>query len=737
MPTIKFYGTRGSAPISGEEYLEYGGATTCLLLQYTNANIMVDCGTGAADAADDLKDVDELHLFLTHPHLDHISGIVSLIPMFHNKKLHIYGRNYNGITVQDNLERIMGLPLWPVGPKDFKGVEYHELEDEIVIDGIKITNMESNHPGGCTLYRFDGEKSSVVTAFDFNHANGFDEKLVKFAKNADVMIYDGMFTPSEYKKKSTWGHSTPETGAEIALKAKVKELYITHHDGRTDDQLSAQEEKLHIKYSFLRFAKCGMHKNKFEKMLEVGTLLTSEKDNNRMFEYIIRAAMDITGADGGTLYLLKDEALEFKIMITKSKNFFRGGKGDHIDLPPVKLSIKNVCAASVIERRIINIPDVYHNDDYDFSGPRNYDKLNGYKTTSALVVPMMNDYDEIIGTIQLINATDELGKVVPFSREDEKIIQAIASQAAISLTNINYSKQVSDLLYGFVKVMSTGIDARTPYNANHTRNMVKYANKFFDYQNSIKGPYVLSDSERREILISIWLHDVGKLITPLEVMDKNTRLGEAIDDVENRFGRIDLLIRLAHAQGKYSEEEFEKTINLVKDDLAFIKEINNAGFLPDDKLERLNGIAEQTYIEIDGEECHALLPEEINKLSIRKGTLTAEERSIMESHVVMTSKMLSELDFPRGYEEVPFLAGSHHEHLNGKGYPNHLTAEELPWKSRFITILDVFEALTAKDRPYKPPMPTEKAMAILDDMVNCGQIDNDILDSFKQSKAWE
>ena len=207
-----------------------------------------------------------------------------------------------------------------------------------------------------------------------------------------------------------------------------------------------------------------VYSNKFKKVLEIGTTLTSGKDSNLILETIIRGAMDITGADGGTLYLLKDDELHFEIMITKSKNFYRGLNGEEIDLPPVKLTIKNVCAASVIQRKTINIPDVYNNEEYDFSGPRNYDKLNNYKTTSALVVPMTNDYDEIIGVIQLINASDENGDVISFDIEDENIIEALSSQAAITLTNVNYANQINELLFGFVKVISAGIDERTPYN---------------------------------------------------------------------------------------------------------------------------------------------------------------------------------------------------------------------------------------------------------------------------------
>lgn len=742
MHEIKFYGTRGSSPLSGEKYLEYGGATTCVLITFGNTKIMVDAGSGATAAVSDLSDTDELYLFVSHPHLDHLCGIMDLIVSFREKKLHIYGANHGGKNIAEQIESVMGPPLWPVTPDSFGCCDFHDIDEEVTdgnltAGGINVSFIEGNHPGGCTLYRFEDSDSSVVTGFDFCHLDGAGERLIEFARGADALIYDGSMTEEEFKVHSTWGHSTPEYGAYIAEKANVKSLYITHHGKYTDDELSEWEDSLRLRYPFLHFAKSGIIKNKYDQVLEVGTLLSAEKDRTKLLGHIINAAMNITNSDGGTLYLLKDEKLHFKIMITKSMNFCKGLDGEPIPFPPVALSIKNVCAAAVIEHKTISIPDVYHSEAYDFSGPRNYDKMTGYKTTSVLVIPMENDYGEIIGVLQLINSKDYLGQIVKFDESDIKIVEALASQAAISLTNMNYSEQIGDLLYGFVGVMSTGIDARTPYNANHTRNMVKYADRFFDYQNETDGPYKVDDGERREILISLWLHDIGKLITPLEVMDKATRLGPLMEKVEERFGRIDLLLRLHHAEGKLTDEEYESMSEKAVSDLEFIKSINAAGFLPDEKYERVCEIGKIRYPEIDDTEQPLLTEEEMTKLSIRKGTLTAEERQIMQSHVSYTQKMLSELDFPRGYEHVPFWAGAHHEFLNGKGYPDHLTAEDLGWQNRLITILDVFEALTAKDRPYKPPMPEEKAFAILDSMVNDGQLDGVVLQSYKESRAWE
>ena len=736
MLNLKFYGTRGSNPLSGEEYIQYGEATTCIGIHNESTYLMVDCGSGASNALNDLKDVDTLHLFISHLHLDHISAFPVLVSAFCNKVIHVYGKTREGISIEEGLRKLMSNPLWPI-TFDENNIIFHEIGDDFNIDGINVKTMDSNHPGGCTLYRFEDKDNSVVCAFDFNHGNGYSDKLIEFIDKADILIYDGMYTEDEYKIKSDWGHSTANEGIRISKLCGIKELYITHFGAYSDDYLSSLEESLRKEFPSLRFARAGRHKDKFKKVLEIGASLTSSKDANAVLENIMRGAMDISGADGGTLYLLDNNELKFKIMITKSKNFYRGLNGEEVDMPPVKLSIKNVCAAAVLEKKTINVEDVYHNDDYDFSGPRKYDQLNKYRTKSVLVIPMVNDHGEIIGVLQLLNATDEMGKVVSFEKEDVEIIEALTSQAAIIVTNSNYAKQISELLFGFVKVISKGIDEITPYNANHTRNMVKYAEKFFDYQDTIDSPYKVNDDERKEILISIWLHDIGKLITPLEVMNKNTRLGNKLDEIKHRYEKIALLIELDEARSSISNKEYLNKIEELNKALEDIERLNNAGYLSEDDIKRINDIYHMSYKDNKNNEYKYLEDNEYKNMMIRKGTLSDEEREIMQRHVVMTSQMLEGLDFPRGFTNVPFYAGAHHEFLNGKGYPNHLVAKDLPWQARLITIIDIFEALTANDRPYKKPMPAEKAFTILDDMVKDGQLDNDLLEAFKKSKAWE
>ena len=474
-----------------------------------------------------------------------------------------------------------------------------------------------------------------------------------------------------------------------------------------------------------------------EKLLDIGIALSSEKNPNRLLRTILEAAMDLTACDGGTLYTLSGDALVFRIMITKSMHAYKGCAGEPIDLPPVPLLPENVCARAALDRTLISIPDVYNDPRFDFSGPRRYDAITGYKTTSMLVIPMEDDCGDVIGVLQLINAKDASGCTVAFDPSCRQIVLSLASQAAIRLTNMNYSAEVVELLDSFVRVMSAAIDARTPYNANHTRNMARYGERFLDWLSAVNHPWKLDEAEKRQFLMSVWLHDVGKLVIPLEVMDKDSRLGTALPAVEQRLRTIALLARIACLSGELTREEYNRELSDLKTARDLIARANTAGFLSDEMLIQIDALATRTYLDETGALCPWLTEAEHTCLSVRRGTLTARERCIMESHVEMTEKMLGEMKFSRSYAKVPGWAAAHHEYLNGEGYPNRLSGDRIPREVRLLTILDVFDALTARDRPYKPGMPVDKALSILKDMAAQGQLDGQLLELFIASAAWE
>jgi len=480
-----------------------------------------------------------------------------------------------------------------------------------------------------------------------------------------------------------------------------------------------------------------MINHQMRQFLNISLALSAEQDREKLLSMILDTAMDITSCDAGTLYLMEDDGLHFCRMVTRSQNIRQGGHADPITLPPVPLDPTYICAWSVLKNQAINVPDVHHDSRFDFSGSKRYDAMTGYHTDTMLVVPLANDKGELIGAMQLINAMEADGSVVPFSQSLELLVSAIASQAAISMTNMRYAEQITALLDSLVSALSTAIDQRTPYNANHTRNMVHYGEAFLDWLDRADTPWKFSPGDRRAFLMSVWLHDVGKLVVPLEVMDKESRLGPALERVESRFAAMLLLDKIALLEGRLTEEGYQAAVEDKNAALELIRRINKAGFLPDDTLAQLQALAGRVYVDSEGREQPWITPEELTQLSVRKGTLTAEERSIMESHVVMTANILKNVAFPKAYASVPLWAGAHHELLNGKGYPRHLSGADLPREVRLLTILDVFDALTAKDRPYKPGMPVERALKILHSMVEEGGIDGEILALFEESKAWE
>ena len=302
---------------------------------------------------------------------------------------------------------------------------------------------------------------------------------------------------------------------------------------------------------------------------------------------------------------------------------------------------------------------------------------------------------------------------------------------------LRYARDIELLLDSLVKALSAAIDERSHYNANHTRNMVKMAEAFMDWMESNGNPWGYDEVRRQVFIMSVGLHDVGKLTVPLEIMDKATRLGPRLEIIRERFVKLNLLYRIAMLEGRISADQYHQSIAEAEETLAFICRVNAVGFLPDDDFQRVQNLASKTFTDENGAIRRLLEDPEITMLSIRKGTLTAHERSLMQEHAASTWNILNQVHFPEEFASVPVWAASHHELLNASGYTKGLSGKEIPREVRLLTILDIFEALTAKDRPYKPAIPLEKAWSILDNMVQEGALDGKMLAEFRKSMAWE
>ena len=501
---------------------------------------------------------------------------------------------------------------------------------------------------------------------------------------------------------------------------------------------------------------------------KIGLALSSEKNIDKLLEMIVLEARTMSNADAGTLYILDDAGmnLNFQIMQNDTMNIRMGGtSGTRINLPSVPLYLdgkpnhSNVSSHVAITGEIINIPDVYEAEGFDFTGPKKYDASTGYRSKSMIVIPLRNHENDIIGVLQLLNAKNpETGFVMPFPNEYVDDIAALASQAAVALTNTQLIQDLKNLFYSFIKTIASAIDEKSPYTSGHINRVVDLTVMIAEEINrSEKKPFgrkKFDDNEMEEIRLAAWMHDVGKITTPEYVVDKSTKLQtifDRINIVETRFALITKLIENKYLNRKLDllqkgadskeieslDSGLESELGNLLSDFELIRSSNLPGeFLSDDKISRLKEIASKTYTLSDVEHPY-ITDEELENLFVRKGSLTEKERKIIENHAAVTHKMLSQLPFPRKLLKVPDYASEHHEKLDGSGYPRGLTAKDLPLQSRIIAIADIFEALTAKDRPYKKPMHISQVLKIMEMMKKDNHIDSDIYDLFVDSRLYE
>lgn len=501
--------------------------------------------------------------------------------------------------------------------------------------------------------------------------------------------------------------------------------------------------------------------HRLEQLHEIGKSLSAEKDSQRLLEYILIGAKSLTGADGGTLYFLKNDALHFEIMHTDSLNIAKpGDTKETIDLPPIPLflegghpNLKSIASFAALTGKTVNIPDAYTTDEgFDFSGTKLYDEKTGYRSTSFLAIPMKNHENEMIGVLQLINARDKKsGAIRTFSVADQSLLESLASQAAVALSNKHLVSELKRLMERFIEIIASAIDEKSPYTGAHCRRVPEIAMAIANALNSTeKGVYadLEFDSEQLyEIKIAALLHDCGKITTPVHIVDKATKLEtifDRIELIEVRFEIIKRDMEIAYLKQKLSadngsdpeklqqlEKIYQGELAQLDSDLEFLKKANiGREFMPEKDIQRLREIANRQWTDLSGKQASLLNENELYNLSIPKGTLTPEEREQINNHIVVTQKMLNQLPFPKVLKNVPEIAGGHHERMDGKGYPNGLTREQMSVQARLMGIADVFEALTASDRPYKKPMPLSQVLTILGNMKLEGHIDPDIFDVF-------
>ena len=509
---------------------------------------------------------------------------------------------------------------------------------------------------------------------------------------------------------------------------------------------------------------------RLEQLNQVGVSLSKERDITNLLETILLAAQKITHADGGTLYRVTDEGkeLRFEILRTDSLNVAMGGtSGVAIKFPNLPLvddqgaaNDSLVAAYAAIHGQTVNIKDAYSEANFDFSGTRRFDQRTGYRSQSFLAVPMKDHEGEVIGVLQLINAKHpDSGKVVAFSQSDQSLAESLASQAAIALTSRLLMTQLEELFESFINLINLAIDEKSPYTGGHCQRVPALTMMLADAVNATKdGPlasFTMTERDRYELKIAGLLHDCGKVTTPVHVVDKATKLHTLFDRVELVDTRFEVLKRDreiealrqqlalrtqtdAEAESRIASDARRK-IEALDADRDFIRRANQGSErMADADVERVRAIGSgQTWRSVDGLETEFLTADEVENLTIRAGTLNQAERNIINHHIVATNKMLDQLPWPKHLRNVPEYAGGHHERMDGKGYPRGLTRDQMSVQARAMGIADIFEALTASDRPYKPGMKLSQAMAIMDKFKANGHIDPDLFDVFVRKGVFQ
>lgn len=502
---------------------------------------------------------------------------------------------------------------------------------------------------------------------------------------------------------------------------------------------------------------------RLQHLTELSLALNGLADTNSLLERILQTAKKLTNADGGTLYRIDKTKtqLDFDIAINDSLHIHVGGSQPRsTDMRAIPLFDENgqqnlqaVVAYAANLKQSIRIADVYAADLFSFSEMRRFDERNHYHCQSLLTVPMLNHESELIGVLQLINATDPANQqIIPFSETDQSFIEALASQAAIALSNQELIYQLENLFESLVNLINIGIDEKSPNTGRHCQHVpeltMMLAEAVHRSDLAMFKDFKMSERDRRELWMAGLLHDCGKITTPVHVIEKSTKLETIFDRIHLIDARFEILrrdieiryLKMAAEQPANQHKfmtEMQQALAQVELDRAFLRHANIGGErMRDEDQERVQQIAKQSWVDSHGVQQHLLTNDEVENLTIKAGTLTAEERKIINNHIAVTIRMLEALPWPKHLKNVPEFAGGHHERMDGKGYPRGLTGEQMSVQARIMAIADIFEALSAKDRPYKTGKTLTESLDILGKFSLNGHIDPDLFHVFVKEKVY-
>ncbi len=754
--------------------------TTCIQV---SEKVLIDAGNIINPLKDDAKKIE--HIFLTHSHIDHIVDLPFLIDLYYADQKHTLQIYALKETIDTLKKHIFNFDIYPdfsqinLQDSECKALEFNCIEygKSYNIDDISLMPVETNHTVKSCGYVITKNSKSILFTSD-TYINDNIWNILNTNKNILTLISEVSFPSYMSDLAHASKHYTPKIFHEELKKLKRNDIsiYLMHLKPNYIEQmveeinyyslLKNDGAVLHEGY-IITFSKEKLKQKRdlsedeiFNQLVQTGIALSANDHQDILEEKILKSAMKLTRADAGTLYLIdeKREKLCFKLIINDTMSMKMGGDNGDIDWKPLYLYDKNgdfnlssVATACALKEKLINISDVYKTKSYNFTNTKMYDSNSGYRSKSMLVAPMLDHEHNIIGVLQLINKKNILNQTVAFNSQDEVIIRSLASQAAVSINNQKLISDLENLLENFLHTINMALDEKSPYTSGHIGRMVDLSVMLAESINSDNNYYAskhYNSDEIREIRISALMHDIGKIVTPEHIMDKRTKLESIFDRIvliriksvilkrDLKIEMLEKFIEDGYISDVY-QKEYDKKIKSIDEDIEFLTKANQGDeFFSDESLKRVEEISKQT-MDINGVQVNFLNSDEVENLCVRKGTLTKQQRDEINNHASITLKMLNSLSFPQKLKRVPEIASAHHEKINGKGYPLGIKDDEISFEARILAIADIFEALTASDRPYKKAKKLSEAMEILFLMAKDGDIDFEICSYFYESGLYK
>ena len=776
---VKILGADGS-------YSHNTKATSFLITK----NIVIDAGNLIQGLGEECCELE--HVFISHTHFDHIVDLPFVIESYfkrRTKPLKIYALSENIAKLQ---EYLFNWSIWP----DFRNI-YIENSQEVslqfipvlfgetlILDDIEITIIESNHTVPTCGYKIKRNDQAFILSGD-TYINNELINLVNHDKSISSLLLDVSFSSDQNELAYVSKHMTPTLLKKMLIPLDRNDLAIyTYHQKplfiqKIDDELAELDllknggkrletgdvvdlfSPLEKRQDVRNFTSYNNEINNLNNLFQISQKMQTELDPPILLEMIVNQAMKFTHADAATLYLLnndKDE-LVFKVAHNDTLNLHLDSLHEDINWPNLPLyfedkqpNMRMVSAQVAINKKTIIISDIYDNNEFNFTGTKLFDKKTGYKSESMLVTPLLDHENEMIGVLQLINKKNVYGETATFDAFDQKSTQALAAQASIAIINSSLIHDLETSFELFIQTIAKAIDTKSHHTGEHVRRVSKIADMIATaIHKSDTGQYKdirYTKQDMKQIHLAGLLHDVGKIATPEYIMDKSKKLERIFDRIALIDERIEILKRdikikylerkvkaLSNQENIPSDMIDEESNELARIDAAktFLHQVNiGSEYLEDDKILKLQSLAEITY-QLDGKTVHFLRGDELENLSIRRGTLTDEERDIIRNHAKVTVDILGSISFPKGLKQVPDIACNHHEKLDGTGYPRQLTDEILTLEDRIMILADMFEALSASNRSYKQPNSMTEIATILQDLINNGHMDKNLVKFFFES----